>query len=363
MVRRMRDRAYRAEQWRDRYASHIEPVNRLVEELGAQAAAGRPPYVAPMYRGVHAVALAILRDPGPKAGGAQGSGFLSVENDDQTAERQCGFFAETGLDPADVVPWNAYPWYINQAPSKAQLAEGVEPLHRLIALMPGLRVVLLAGKDAQAAWRLFCRSHGALVRSRGIEALSTYHPSRQALQHPDPAERARREDHIRATLRRAAELIGNGARPGAAGAEATPLNVTAVRVVDVEVGARPATFATAGEAAWRDAVAAAVGTRQVPDGTRFAVEVEFRLPKASTRNDAWDLDNLIKPTLDALGGVIGWRRWNGRPQADDERIDRIVASKRTVRPSETAGARIRIAPLGITGGHVLRNEVVEEAAG
>jgi hypothetical protein len=60
MVRRMRDRAYRAEQWRDRYASHIEPVNRLVEELGVQAAAGRPPYVAPMYRGVHAVALAMI---------------------------------------------------------------------------------------------------------------------------------------------------------------------------------------------------------------------------------------------------------------------------------------------------------------
>jgi len=152
-----------------------------------------------MYHGVDAPMLAILRDPGPKAGGAQGSGFLSVENDDQTAERQCGFFVEAGIDPADVVPWNAYPWYINDAPSRAQLGEGVEPLRRLIELMPGLKVVLLAGKDAQAAWEVFGHSHGVLIRSRGIEALFTYHPSRQALQHPDPAERARREDHIPAS--------------------------------------------------------------------------------------------------------------------------------------------------------------------
>jgi hypothetical protein len=56
----------------------------------------------------------------------------------------------------------------------------------------------------------------------------------------------------------------------------------------------------------------------------------------------WDLDILIKPTRDALGSVIGWRRWNGRPQADDERIDRIVAEKRTIGDGESVGARIRI---------------------
>ena len=31
-----------------------------------------------------------------------------------------------------------------------------------------------------------------------------------------------------------------------------------------------------------------------------------------------------QPTLDALGGVIGFRRWKGPRQADDERVDRIV---------------------------------------
>lgn len=179
-----------------------------------------------MYRGVDALALAILRDPGPKAGGAEGSGFLCIENDDQSAARLHGFFAEAGIEAANVIPWNE------------------------------------------------------------------------------------------------------------------------MTIVDADVRGRPVTFGNAAkEAPWKAAVAEAIGTHDVPVGARFQVEVEFRLPVPVTRNDAWDLDNLLKPTLDALGGVVGWRRWNGPRQADDERIDRIVASKRTVRDGESVGARIRVSIL------------------
>jgi Holliday junction resolvase RusA-like endonuclease len=69
------------------------------------------------------------------------------------------------------------------------------------------------------------------------------------------------------------------------------------------------------------------------------------MPLPVRASDVWDLDNLIKPTLDALGGAIGWRRWKGPPQVDDERIDRIIASKRPVRAGESTGARIRISVL------------------
>jgi hypothetical protein len=210
MSRRMRSPRYRAGQWEHRYAPHVEPINRLVDELGELDDAGHPPYVAPMYRGIHAPAVAILRDPGPKAGGVAGSGFLSIENDDQTAERQCAFFTESGIEPANVVPWNAYPWYINARPTKTQLAAGTRPLHQLLDLLPALRVVLLLGGDAQAAWQLFLSGNRANISRRGIEALSTYHPSRQALQHPSASERDRREQHIRSTLAHAAQVIAEG---------------------------------------------------------------------------------------------------------------------------------------------------------
>jgi hypothetical protein len=206
----MQDPHYRADQWQRRYDPHIAPINRLVDELGRGNEETRPPYIAPMYRGVEARALAILRDPGPKSGGVRGSGFLSVENDDQTAERQCAFFSGAGLDAAEVLPWNAHPWYINAAPTRAQLLAGREPLRRLLDLLPHLRVVLLLGRDAQAAWRLLIAEYGGSVAARGFEALATYHPSRQALQHPDRAERHRREDAIRSTLAEAATLVAAG---------------------------------------------------------------------------------------------------------------------------------------------------------
>jgi Holliday junction resolvase RusA-like endonuclease len=123
------------------------------------------------------------------------------------------------------------------------------------------------------------------------------------------------------------------------------MEVALLDVLLVDVSGRPATFATAGEAAWKAAVSNAVGSREVPDGLRFEIEIEFRLPLAVRANDAWDLDNLIKPTLDALGGAIGWRRWRGRPQVDDERVDRIIASKRPIRAGEGPGAHIRISAL------------------
>lgn len=326
----MRDLAFRADQWARRYEPHVEPLNRLVDELGALDDAGHPPYIPPMYRGVEAPALVILRDPGPKAGGAKGSGFLCVENDDQTAERFWHFLDEARIDHGDMVPWNAYPWYINAKPKAVQLAAGVEPLRRIIELMPRLRVVLLLGVDAKVAWRLLVAANGDLVRARRIDVLETHHPSRQALQHPDAVERGRREEHIRSTLSKAARLLGT-----------TPT----IDEVLVDVQARPASYATAAEGPWKAAVAEAVGVHEVPAGARFALEVDFRLPAPATSNDAWDLDNLIKPTLDALGGVIGRRRWRGTPQTDDERVDRIVATKRTVRDGERPGARIRVTVL------------------
>ena len=88
---------------------------------------------------------------------------------------------------------------------------------------------------------------------------------------------------------------------------------------------------------------------------RFGVRIDFRLPPARNGNEAWDIDNLIKPTLDAMAGVLGDRPARGRPQADDERVDEIHATKRTVRLGQE-GASIVVSLMrgdvkpGIKGG-------------
>jgi hypothetical protein len=58
-----------------------------VDELRSEGR-GWAPYVAPIYGGVNARLLSVLRDPGPMTDPtARGSGFLCLENDDPAAER------------------------------------------------------------------------------------------------------------------------------------------------------------------------------------------------------------------------------------------------------------------------------------
>lgn len=89
VARRMASGAFRKEQERDRYAPHVRTINELVDDLRDQDGRGWMPYAAPWHGGVEARVLSVLRDPGPKTQDTVGSGFLCVENDDPTAERQC----------------------------------------------------------------------------------------------------------------------------------------------------------------------------------------------------------------------------------------------------------------------------------
>jgi Holliday junction resolvase RusA-like endonuclease len=111
-----------------------------------------------------------------------------------------------------------------------------------------------------------------------------------------------------------------------------------------EVRGRPATFATAHEAPWKAAVRDAVSRTDItpPTDARFSVRIEFRTPAPETANEAWDIDNLVKPTLDAMEGVFGLRPWKGSAQAADDRVDHIEAFKRGAEGSEVPGARIDV---------------------
>jgi hypothetical protein len=207
IARRMAKRDFRNEQWAHRYDPHIAPINRLVDELRLAPDKGWAPYVAPMYGGVNARLLSVLRDPGPATLAEEGSGFLCMENDDPTAETMSGLFEHAGIDATEIVPWNAYPWYINRAPNSRELRAGVAPLRTLIDLMPRLKVIMLHGGSALSGWKRLSREHPGLVATRSLKVISTYHTSRQAFWHADPNVRAYRKRHLRdAFLQAATEL-------------------------------------------------------------------------------------------------------------------------------------------------------------
>lgn len=121
---------------------------------------------------------------------------------------------------------------------------------------------------------------------------------------------------------------------------------TAEERIVVDVLGRPTAWAAGiRERAWKDAVRGALASHHVPAPARVALEVEFRLgPDQRGRNEP-DLDNLLKSTIDALDDVLGARPGAFRRQADDVRVDQIIASKRPARDGEQAGARIALREL------------------
>lgn len=179
--RRMRDPEFRESQFDDRYAPHVEPINRMVDRLRGIDGRGWMPYVAPLHGGVEARVLMLLRDPGRgtnNEGDRGGSGCLCVENDDATAERVATLLDEVGLTPTDIMPWNAYPWYINRAPSSAEIAVGVGPLADLLRMLEQLQVVLLLGSEARNCWWRLEKREPALVGP--LRVIATRHTSNQA---------------------------------------------------------------------------------------------------------------------------------------------------------------------------------------
>lgn len=179
MTGRMRDPAFRQTQRDGLYAPHIAPVNTLVDHLAGHGR-GWLPHVAPVHGGTAARVPWILRDPGPADPDPDHdqAGFLCVENDDPTARRLCALLDQAGIDTADTMPWNVYPWYINRKPRADERRAGVPPLRRLLKLLTELRVVLLLGDDAHKVWDLLTAAHP--TAAAGQHVLRTRHTSTQA---------------------------------------------------------------------------------------------------------------------------------------------------------------------------------------
>lgn len=207
MARQMRDDAFRRGQHAHHMDPHIAPINNFVLSLRDPGEDRWVPEVAPLHAGVDAVVLSVLRDPGPKTQAGSGSGFLCIENDDPTAERQCQLFAAHGVSPRLVLPWNAYPWYINRAPNAAEREAGAGVLVDLISLLPDLRVVLLQGNDAADVWRRVVKRQPSLLAERGIDVVESIHPGRQALWTPDEAVRQARIEKQRVAFERVAAAL------------------------------------------------------------------------------------------------------------------------------------------------------------
>ena len=134
----------------------IAPLSDYVRDLRARHGVdAQIPWFDPTEAGTEARILFLLEAPGPRA---IGSGFISADNNDGTAENVWRLEREAGIDRRrEKVSWNVVPWYIGtttgiRAATPRDIAEARDALARLISLLPQLRVVVLFGKAAAEAW-------------------------------------------------------------------------------------------------------------------------------------------------------------------------------------------------------------------
>lgn len=115
--------------------------------------------------------------------------------------------ADAGLEPADLLPWNSYPWYINRPPTAAERRLGLPTIVRLIELCPTISVLLLQGNEAKWSWRALQRDHPDLIVQRSLRGVESYHPGRQALFVCGHEEQRRRANRRADAFREVAELL------------------------------------------------------------------------------------------------------------------------------------------------------------
>jgi hypothetical protein len=206
----MADPVFREHQRAHRKDTHIAPINDFVATLEEPEGRGWVPEVAPLHGGVDATVLSVLGDPGPKTREGKGSSFLCIENDDPTAERQWDLFNEFQIPVRKVLPWNAYPWYINRAPRAAEREQGGAFLADLIGLLPDLLAVLLQGNDAVDTWRRLEKARPSLLSQNKFEVVESTHPGRQALWTADHLQREARIAKQRKAFERVAVVLSIG---------------------------------------------------------------------------------------------------------------------------------------------------------
>ncbi|EHR61561.1 uracil-DNA glycosylase [Saccharomonospora cyanea] len=165
---------------------HVAPLVELADRIaiarGLPAGRAEVPYPDPDGGGIHARALFLLSDPGPATdldhARGNGSGLLSIDNDDPTAQRLWLAYKDAGLERRRCLHWNAVPFPITgKQPSAAEKNEAALWTIELLTTLPHLRVVVLMGRVAEDSWHRVT----AQTTTPDVRVLNTVHPSNRGM--------------------------------------------------------------------------------------------------------------------------------------------------------------------------------------
>lgn len=151
---------------------HMHQLNLYARDLRVRLRTEVPEF-DPLDGGVNARVLFLFEKPGPMTsahGGKVGSGFISRNNDDPTAEATTTFMTKAGLSRKDTLLWNVVPgWNGTTKVTAKEVAEGAVLAKELVAILPKLEAIVFVGRKAERA-----RKH---LKDLPLRFFTSVHPS------------------------------------------------------------------------------------------------------------------------------------------------------------------------------------------
>jgi len=181
---------------------NVAPLTAYAAKLRRDRTSVEVPNFDPLDGGVNARVLFLFEKPGPMtaaSGKRTGSGFISRNNDDATAEATINFMQQASIPRELTVIWNVIPWWNGTRKVRAEESRaGVEAVRDLIDLLRNLRAVVMVGRKANRVRR----------------CLESFFPHLELFSsdHPSPIVKARWPDkwsHIPSEWAKVRPLIGD----------------------------------------------------------------------------------------------------------------------------------------------------------
>lgn len=153
---------------------HIAELTAYAAKL-RQARPVEVPDFDPLDGGMNARVLFLFEKPGPMTvvkGRMRrfGSGFISRNNDDPTAQATFHFMLQAGIQREKTIIWNVVPWWNGtRKVTSLELKEGAKCVQDLISLLPQLKAVVMTGGSAQKA--------RPYLENTGLALFDSDHPS------------------------------------------------------------------------------------------------------------------------------------------------------------------------------------------
>jgi hypothetical protein len=151
---------------RDLQLPHVAPLVAYADQVAAayELAPGAVPYPDPGHGGTEAEVLFVFSHPARVSENSlDGSGLLSLENQDDAAAVCFDHCVRVGLAFDRLMLWNAVPAPLPKGtsqPTSPHVRKGAAWLPGLVELLPRLQVVALLGTVARDAWALTCADNG-----------------------------------------------------------------------------------------------------------------------------------------------------------------------------------------------------------